>query len=92
MEFPEYLDPDDMKLAMKEWRLTGLYVQMLEGTHPLRSKPPARSVLVCWSRHDKHFVGGWLADFTERLDGVWVRVASTGWKETTEEAEAYVLP
>lgn len=91
MEFPEYLDPEDMELAMKEWRLAGLYVQMVEGTHPLRSEL-AHSVLVCWSIHDRHFVGGWLADFTQRLDGVWVRVASTGWVETVEEAEAYVLP
>lgn len=31
MNFPETLDDEDMKLAMKEWRLSGLDVRRIHG-------------------------------------------------------------
>ena len=89
MDFPDHLDEEDMRLAIKEWKLSGLHIERLWS-----SAPDPRQAVVVYPRDPvKHYEdANPLVAFTQRGDGLWVNVTADDWATTIAEADAYEVP
>lgn len=85
MEFPEYLDDEDMDLAIKEWTLAGC--RMVGGEDP----NTGTRYLDVYDPDDRSS-GAQVGSYVQRSDGLWVDVPiarALTWPVALEYAENY---
>jgi hypothetical protein len=86
IEYPQYLDDEDMDLALKEWKLSGFHIDSGESNEGLRY------IDVSHPDDGVDQITDAPGAYVQRKDGYWILVPHErypAWKDALEFAEAY---